>query len=102
SDFKKDHHQQAFKRFPRTAGRTCNLEDLVRPFSPLPPATRAGTDRAFDDLYRQYFVSFSRARDVLLLVGLNSVRYGVPNVATGWRRTGNWAWGSGLPNLQHI
>jgi DNA helicase-2/ATP-dependent DNA helicase PcrA len=102
SDFRKEHHTQAFKRFPRTPGRSCNLEDLVRPFSPLPAITRRGLDRAFDDLIRQYFVAFSRTRDVLLLVGLNSVRTGIPNVGTGWDRASNWRWGANLTNLVHV
>jgi len=38
----------------------------------------------------------------LLLVGLNSVRYSIPNVATGWDRRRNWHWQNGLPNLVHI
>ena len=32
---------------------------------------RDSKDMAFDDLTRLYFVAFSRAKDVLLLVGLN-------------------------------
>jgi DNA helicase-2/ATP-dependent DNA helicase PcrA len=102
SDFKRDHHAQAFKRFPRNPGRTCNMEDWVRPYSQLPASPRTGIDRAFDDLYRQYFVAYSRAEDVLLLVGLNSSRNGIANVATGWARNGQWIWGNGLPNLLHI
>jgi DNA helicase-2/ATP-dependent DNA helicase PcrA len=87
--FPKGHYGHAFKRFPVNASTPHNLEDLMRLYSPLATWTRNPVDRAFDDLYRQFFVAFSRARDVLLLVGLNSSKPGVGtilNVATGWDR----------------
>ena len=102
SDFKRDHPSQAFKRFPRDGGRTCNMEDALRKYSRLGVPTRSAVDRAFDDLVRQYFVAFSRAQDVLLLVGLTAARRGIPNVATGWDRRRTWHWGPDLPNLIHI
>ena len=114
SDFKTEHHTQRFKRYPSEGGRTCSLEDELRTHSPLQRPARTGQDRAFDDLMRLYFVAFSRAQDVLLLVGLNSVKDGfytrakkpelkfIPNVATGWDRANNWHWGRGLPNIIHI
>ncbi len=118
SDFKENRHAQAFKRFPRLNNsgridrvRSINIEDEMRPYSPLGRPQRPALDRAFDDLIRQYFVAFSRAQDVLMLVGLNSVRDGyftssgrkeIPNIATGWDRNGNWIWDRGLPNLIHI
>lgn len=94
SDFKTRHHAHAFKRFPGKPGPPHNLEDLMRPHSPLVSLKRDGTDRAFDDLYRQYFVAFSRPQDVLLLVGLNATKPGggVENVATGYDRTGVNHW----------
>ncbi len=94
SDFKTRHHAHAFKRFPRNPGPPHNLEDLMRPFSPLKTLKRGGTDRAFDDLYRQFFVAFSRPQDVLLLIGLNATKPGgaVENVATGWDRNGTNRW----------
>ncbi len=94
SDFKTRHHAHAFKRFPQQSGPPHNLEDLMRPHSPLSVLKRGGTDRAFDDLYRQYFVAFSRPQDVLLLVGLNATQPGggVENIATGWDRTGVNQW----------
>jgi len=111
SDFK-DLRSPAFKRFPTDGGKTCRVEDAVRAHSRgLNIGQRRGVDRAFDDLIRQYFVAYSRAQDVLLLVGLNSVRNGnrnrsnityIPNVATGWDRTQIWRWGPRLPNLVHI
>lgn len=113
SDFKTDHHFQYFKRFPSDGGKTCRLEDLLRKYSELGSPTRTDKGRAFDDLIRQYFVAFSRPQDVLLLVGLNSVKNGyhtkgkkskrkfIPNVSTGWDRTERWHWGEGLPNIYH-
>ena len=114
SEFKTEHHTQKFKRYPSEGGPTCNLEDELRKYSPLQQPARTGRDRALDDLMRLYFVAFSRAQDVLLLVGLTSVRDGyltrgrhpqhrfIPHVATGWDRNGSWHWGQGLPNIIHI
>ncbi|MCX9074318.1 MAG: ATP-dependent helicase, partial [Candidatus Methanoperedens sp.] len=104
SDFR-DLRSAAFKRFPRDGGKVCNMEDELRQYSQMGRPTRSALDRAFDDLIRQYFVGYSRPQDVLLLVGLNSVRNGyrtnsghrdIPNLATGWDRNGNWRWGKGL------
>ena len=56
---------------------------------------RSEKDRSFDDLTRLYFVAFSRAESVLLLVGLNSAiegytkknqHFNIPNIALGWSR----------------
>lgn len=100
SDFRTKHHTQAFKRFPEGGGNSCALEDEIRICSPLGPPTRPARHRAFDDLTRHYFVAYSRAQDVLLLVGLNTYP-GIPNVATGWTRNGNWPW-EGLDNITFI
>jgi DNA helicase-2/ATP-dependent DNA helicase PcrA len=103
SDFKKDHPAQRFRRFPDTPDSTHRLEDELRHFSSsLAPPARSGLDRAFDDLIRLYFVAFSRAQDVLLLVGHRNVAHSISNVATGWDRGGTWRWGQGLRNLLHI
>jgi len=102
SDFRTPHRTQAFKRFPRDSGSTSNIEDELRPFSSVGAPQRAGLDRAFDDLIKQYFVAYSRPQDVLLLVGLNSVRDSIPNIDTGWDRRWNWHWGQGLPHLVHL
>jgi len=102
SDYRRDHPSQRFKRFPDDGDLTHNLEDELRQFSPLGTPARSRRDRAFDDLIRLYFVAFSRAQDVLVLVGLNSVRQSIPNIATGWDRNRNWHWGKDLPNLVHI
>ena len=106
SDFNMPHWTQAFKRFPRReeeGGRTCRLEDEVRPYTQLGRDERPGVDRAFDDLVRQFFVSYSRAQDVLLLVGTDAVKNGeVHNVAVGWDRDKQRHWEAGLPGLHHI
>lgn len=90
ADFKTNHHAHAFKRFPKDGGASHNLEDLLRPLSGLKGvSSRSARDRAFDDLERLYFVAFSRAQEVLVLVGLNKTRpknSSITNVATGWDR----------------
>ena len=93
SDFK-DLRAPAFKRMPTAGGPPHRMEDLLRPHSPLGVPGRSQIDRAFDDLYRQFFVAFSRPQDVLLLVGVTPTQPGgrVPNVATGWARNGVCRW----------
>lgn len=59
SDLQQARRSNAFRRFPAGPSAPHLLEDLLRPHSPLGTATRDGTDRAFDDLCRQYFVAFS-------------------------------------------
>jgi len=119
SDIRTDHWANSHKRFPQYKTGTTqvirissvNMEDEFHEYSNIAPVTRSNLDRAFDDLIRQYFVAFSRAEDVLLLVGLNSVKEGfeqrgrfknLPNISTGWDRRKNWHWGSGLNNLIQI
>lgn len=102
SDFKTNHRAHRFKRFPEGGSRPHKLEDELRPYCPLGAPSRSGRDRAFDDLVRQYFVAFSRARDILMLVGLKAnLARQIPNVATGWTRDGLWRW-SGLPHLVNL
>ena len=112
SDFKTKHHSQTFKRFPTNGGKSCNMEDQLRQNSEIEKPSRLAIDRAFDDLIRQYFVAYSRSKDVLLLVGLNSTKDGyhlksgqqreIPNIATGWDRSETWHWDKELKNLIHI
>lgn len=101
SDFRSNHRANAFKRFPVSGGPSHAMEDLLRPYTSLGAPTRSDVDRAFDDLYRQYFVAFSRPQELLLLVGLTTTLPGaiVPNVATGWSRTGDCPWASSPPFL---
>jgi DNA helicase-2/ATP-dependent DNA helicase PcrA len=91
SDFKTNHWAHAFKRFPKDGGMSHTLEDMIRPLSGLGKPVRSATDRAFDDLERLYYVAFTRAQQVLVLVGLDKVRprsCSIPNVASGWDRQG--------------
>ncbi len=94
SDLANPHPSNAFRRFPDLPGTPHLQEDLLRCFSPLQQPTRSGRDRAFDDLYRQYFVAFSRPQDVLVLTGLRSAAPGgdVQNIAAGCTRTGRDMW----------
>ena len=82
-------------RFPKTPPKNQTIEDIIRQYSELGKSERSETDRSFDDLTRLYFVAFSRAESVLILVGLNSAIEGfskkkthhtIPNVALGWSR----------------
>jgi DNA helicase II / ATP-dependent DNA helicase PcrA len=98
SDFN-DLKAPAFKRMPTGGDTGHRMEDLLRPYSPLGVPPRSQQDRAFDDLYRKYFVAFSRPQDVLLLVGVTPTQPGgrVPNVATGWDRHGVCHWDPRMP-----
>ena len=82
-------------RFPKTLEDKITIEDSVRQYSCLGKSDRSEKDRSFDDLTRLYFVAFSRAESVLLLIGLNSAiegynkkndHFDIPNVALGWSR----------------
>ena len=95
SRFKKNLSKDANLRFPKNADSSSIIQDRVRKYSSLSNRDRDSKDMAFDDLTRLYFVAFSRAKDVLLLVGLNSNIDGykqnekqrkIPNVALGWNR----------------
>lgn len=99
ADFRSRHHAHAFKRFPSDGSLPHRLEDCVRAHSPLAPPARSAVDRAFDDLYRQYFVAFSRPESILILAGLEGVdpRGGIANVATGARRNGVNPWARRAP-----
>lgn len=101
SDFARNHPAQAFKRFPNDLSSAQRLEDLGAPYRPLNFADRSGIDRAFDDLYRMYFVAFSRAEQVLILVGHSQAAPAgsVPNVASVWRRDFSAAWAQHPPYL---
>lgn len=95
SRFKKNSSKDSNLRFPKNADSSSILQDRIRKYSNLSISERDSTDCAFDDLTRLYFVAFSRAKDVLLLVGLNPNIDGyseknkimkIPNVALGWNR----------------
>lgn len=95
SQFKKNLHGTKFQRFPKEKNERETLEDRIRNFSSLGKSERTNENKAFDDLTRLYFVAFSRAEDVLLLIGLTPAIDGymrkdehksIPNVALGWSR----------------
>ncbi|MBQ3472943.1 MAG: DEAD/DEAH box helicase [Methanobrevibacter sp.] len=95
SRFKKNLSKDANLRFPKDADSSSIIQDRIREYSSLSNKDRDSKDMAFDDLTRLYFVAFSRAKDVLLLVGLNPNIDGykqkekhmkIPNVALGWNR----------------
>jgi DNA helicase-2/ATP-dependent DNA helicase PcrA len=94
SRFKTNAHVQRRLRFPEEGDVPHRLEDAMRPASPLGRPQRDMMDRAFDDLFRLYYVAFSRARDLLVLVGLNK---SFPNIARGWTRDGRDRWASNQP-----
>lgn len=95
SKFKNNHINTQHLRFPKTVKNKTTIEDSIRQYSSLGKNKRSEKDRSFDDLTRLYFVAFSRAESVLLLVGLNSAiegfnkkndHFDIPNVALGWSR----------------
>ena len=95
SRFKKNLSKDANLRFPKDADSSSIIQDRVKKYSSMSNNNRYSKDMAFDDLTRLYFVAFSRAKDVLLLVGLNPNIDGykqnekqmkIPNVALGWNR----------------
>ncbi|MDO5849228.1 MAG: UvrD-helicase domain-containing protein [Methanobrevibacter sp.] len=95
---KNDVRTQRF-RFPKKPPEKESLEDAIRNHSALGKNEREEKDRAFDDLTRLYFVAFSRAENVLILVGLNqgidgynikNKKVKIPNVALGWDRDENF------------
>ena len=82
-------------RFPKSIKDKITIEDSIRKYSTLGENPRSEKDRQFDDLIRRYFVAFSRAESVLLLVGLNPAiegyikknrHFDIPNIALGWSR----------------
>lgn len=88
SDYRTNHHTQARSRFPKAGDSLHTLETLVAPFTPVGPARTARTElqRAWDDLRRLYYVSYSRPQNVLLLVGLTTqigAKPRVRSIATG-------------------
>lgn len=111
-DIYKNDASSAFKRFPRNGGKTHSIEKYLGDYSKLSLSNEnKGWDNAFNDLIRRYFVAYTRAKSLLILVGLNSMRYGykgdfqdnikIPNVATGWSRDKICHWVN-LDNLIHI
>ncbi|WP_458405465.1 UvrD-helicase domain-containing protein [Methanobrevibacter sp.] len=86
-------------RFPKSLKDNLTIEDSIRQHSSLGKSQRSEKDRSFDDLTRLYFVAFSRAESVLILIGLNPAiegynkkndHFNIPNIALGWSRDENY------------
>lgn len=93
SDFTGNYWKQGFKRFPTKVGSTSSLEEFILNYSPLGKPSIEPIDRDFNDLYRDYFVAYSRPQDCLVLVGLTtSINDKVKNIATGWTRDSQNKW----------
>ena len=99
SKFKSNDDKTQRLRFPKIQKQETTIEDTIRQHSSLGQSERSEKDRSFDDLTRLYFVAFSRAESVLLLIGLNPAIEGytrkqkvinIPNVALGWSRDENY------------
>ncbi|MDO5823838.1 DEAD/DEAH box helicase [Methanobrevibacter sp.] len=95
SKFKNNDIRTQYLRFPKSVKDEKTVEETIRQYSTLGQSDRCEKDKSFDDLTRLYFVAFSRAEKVLLLIGLNSAIEGytskknlmkVPNIALGWSR----------------
>ncbi|WP_295722354.1 UvrD-helicase domain-containing protein [uncultured Methanobrevibacter sp.] len=96
SEYKKDLKRTSYQRYPYKGGGDFELEDRIRKYNnDFEIKNREQLDRSFDDLIRRYFVAFSRAQDVLILIGLDTCIYGydmedkhktIPNIALGWNR----------------
>ncbi len=113
SDITNNSKNTAFKRFPTNGGKTYNIEKYLRNYTDLDLELndKIGLDEAFNDLIRRYYVAYTRAKKVLILVGLNSMKDGykgdfqknleIPNIATGWSRDKVWHW-QNLENLKQL
>lgn len=95
SKFKKNNNKNQRDRFPKTNNELESIEDNIRFYSSLGQSERSNQDRNFDDLTRLYYVAFSRAENVLMIIGLTNGFDGytvkgkhvqIPNIALGWSR----------------
>ena len=95
SKFKNNDVRTQNLRFPKKEPGYTVMEESIRKYSVLGEDERSEKDKSFDDLTRLYFVAFSRAEHILILVGLNKAIDGysykqkhksIPNVALGWSR----------------
>ena len=95
SKFKNNTVKTQDLRFPKKEPDYTIMEETIRKYSELGDEERSEKDKSFDDLTRLYFVAFSRAEHILILVGLYSAIDGynykqkhksIPNIALGWSR----------------
>jgi len=104
TDFGDNRYWHRFMRYPNSGSSTHRLEGHFRPYTELEENPRDDTSRAFDDLIRKFFVGFSRAKDVLLLIGLSRSKPDGPvsNVALGWTigEPGESQWRNNPPYIE--
>lgn len=104
ADFADNRYWHRFMRYPGGGSRTHRIEGHFRPYTSLTTNLRDDTTRAFDELVRKFFVGYSRAKDVLLLIGLSRARPDGPvsNVALGWTMDDNEAskWRANPPYIE--
>lgn len=105
SDYEQDRSKNT--RYPDKFDQTSIIEDLMRRHSDQIPADRDLLDGQYDDIIRKFFVAYSRAQDVLILVGLNRTFKNtkqvkpIKHMALGWDRHETWSW-EGLPNVKFL
>ena len=94
--FRINHRLQRFLRFPDNPSNVTQVEDDIEPYiQDQLRAQRSALDRTFDDLTRLYYVAYSRAQSILLLIGNDTqlaYQTTIRNIALGWSRTGTWSW----------
>ena len=95
SQFNKNKVNTRNLRFPKVSKDNFTIEESLREYTSLNDDERSEEDKLFDDLTRRYFVAYSRAESVLLLVGLlpaiqgyenKNGHFDIPNIALGWSR----------------
>ena len=95
SRFSKNKVSNKNLRFPKMNEKKSTIEDTIKKYSTFNENNRSEENKSFDDLIRRYFVAFSRAESVLLLVGLipsiigyenKNGHFDIPNIAVGWSR----------------
>ena len=95
SRFDKNNSKTRSLRFPKIDSDTTTIDDIINKYSSFDENERSEENKSFDDLIRRYFVAFSRAESVLLLVGLipaiqgyenKNGHFDIPNIAVGWSR----------------
>lgn len=103
SEFEINHAKQRIKRFPDALDETSIIEKVLSNYCPDIKLGRSELNMQFDDLIRKYFVAFSRAQDILILVGLSASlgNNKLKNVAIGWTRDENWVW-KDMNNLKKL
>lgn len=90
------------KRYPDKMDQTSVIEGIMRHHSDDIPMDRDLLDTQFDDIIRKSFVAYSRAQDVLILIGSNRTllkKNPLKHMGLGWDRHENWIW-KGLPNIK--